>query len=101
MSVRRADLLDEIDTVLSGSGDYTGDWIDTASVFRVRVMYTFNVAPAPQVLIDESMDQNAILGSSQVKPDAPELPLTARYIRVRVAGGGSGAAFRASVRAVA
>lgn len=93
---KRADLLAEIDTTLDGSGDYTGEWLDSAGVNLARVLYA---AAGTQALVQESSDQTNVL-STPVPTGYGEVPLTARYFRLAVDGGTANAAFRAMIRAV-
>lgn len=99
---QRTDLVAEIDTTLDGSGDYTGPWIDSAGIFRLRVANT-----GSGVRIEESNDQtntvqvNTVEVSSEGLPYAQEeISITARYFRVR-GYGDPNAALHASVRVVA
>jgi len=99
---QRADLIAEIDTTLDGSGDYTGSWLDSAGIFKVRVVNT-----GSGVKIEESNNQsdivqvNTVAIASEGLPYAQEeIALTARYFRVRGYGDAS-AALHAAVRAIA
>lgn len=82
---QRNDLITELDTNLDGSGDYTGPWIDSASVYRVRVVNT-----GSGLRIEESNNQADTVSlhtvgiSAEGLPyAAEEIPITARYFRVR------------------
>ena len=102
---QRADLLSEVDTTLDGSGDYTGPWIDTAGVDKIRVVYRSTSAGV--LYIDQSSDQSFVLYEGLQAPlgssvgGLSELILGARYFRVRADGDMAGVAFHCSVRAIA
>jgi hypothetical protein len=93
---QRADLLAEIDTTLDGSGDYTGDWIDSSEIYSVRVLYS---GVGTQALIQESANQTNVLSTS-LPVGFGEVPITARYFRFAVDGGSANATLRATVRTV-
>lgn len=93
---KRADLLAEVDTTLDGSGDYTGEWLDSAGVDTIRVLH---LIAGTQAIIQESSDQSSVL-STPVPSGYGEVPLTARYFRLAVDGGTANATFRATIRKV-
>lgn len=98
---QRTDLVAEIETTLDGSGDYTGPWIDSAGIFKVRVV---NVGSG--IRIEQSNDQtNAVqISTVDVGVEGPyrheEIAITARYFRVR-GYGDANAPLHAAVRVVA
>lgn len=93
---RRGDLLVEVNSTLDGSGDYTGDWIDSSGIFTIRVLATTaGVNPGIQQTADQVYIFSDTLGAGY-----QEYPITARYFRLYMDGGTPNAAFRAIVRAV-
>jgi type 1 fimbria pilin len=99
---QRADLLAELDITLDGSGDYTGPWLDSAGVLLLRVVNT-----GSGVRIEESNDQTNLVQINTIEIAGEglpygqeEIPITARYFRVR-GYGEANAALHAAVRVVA
>lgn len=92
----RMDLLAEINTTLDSSGDYTGDWIDSAGIDTVRIAYS---SAGARGLIQESTDQVEIR-SAELPVGYGEMPITLRYFRFAVDGGTPNAALRATLRVV-
>lgn len=98
---RRIDLIAEIDTTLDGSGDYTGEWIDSCGIRTIRVA---NVGSG--VRIEESNNQTDIVqvNTSDVAPEGlpynkEEITITARWLRVRGYGSPNGP-LHAAVRVI-
>ena len=97
----RTDLLFEDRVTMDGSGDYTGDWIDTGGVLTVRVAFQFANVAQGTFLLQEGM--NTSYGSSEsiiwaTQPTAAsnkggiwggeaDVNLVGRYIRFTLSGG--------------
>lgn len=106
---RRNDLTVELFELLDGSGDYTGDWLDTSGVQSVRVSASFN-GGAPTVSIEEAQFDTSHSGDPRVirtqsVPVASlhawaQLDLSARYYRLTVSGGSADNPFAATIRVV-
>lgn len=97
----RFDLVAELDTTLDGSGDYTGPWIDSSNIYKIRIV---NVGSGMR--IEESNNQTDIVQVNTVGiPDeglpynAEEVLITSRYFRIR-GYGDPNAPIHASVRIV-
>lgn len=102
----RSDLLLEVNTTLDGSGAYTSDWFDSGDVEAVTVVWYFGGSSIPGVGLDEGLDGTAALWEASFPQSAGHygsgtLAVAARFFRLSVAGGQSGTAFAASLRAVA
>lgn len=98
MAARR-DLVLEVDTTLDGSGTYTSAWLDSSDIFDVRALIFFSGSPAPTSALEESNDQtNSYSGNTLTS--GTSAPVTGRYFRLHVTGGGAGATYRAVVRTI-
>lgn len=93
----RADLI-EVNTTLSGSGTYAGDWLDSAGVLRARLLFQFS-GQVGTVTLEQSSDQTNVIATDTWTNDT-ERSLTARYFRITANGGAASAAFRAVIRTV-
>ena len=107
---RRNDILFELFELLDSSGNYTGAWLETAGITRVRVVCSFN-GGSPTLRIDEGQyDAGASGGEprvmrSQTVPVTAnrgyaELDITTRYLRLAVSSGLGDNPFGATVRSV-
>lgn len=92
----RADLLAEVVDVLDGSGDYTGEWIDTGGIQRVRLLNTG--LGGVSVTLEHSIDQVNVMPDSWTSGD--EKDLTTRYFRFAINGGTPSLGFQLSIRVV-
>jgi hypothetical protein len=93
---RRGDLLVEVNTTLDGSGNYTGDWIDSSGIERIRVLST-TASVFPQ--IQQTADQVYIFQDT-LASGSEEYAITGRYFRLAMVSGTANATYRAIVRAV-
>lgn len=105
----RADLLGEVDTTLDGSGNYTGPWIDTGGILKVRIAWQSNMAPTAGVVkVEESSDQANVIrvqftgsGGDSGEGQRVDVDLGARYFRFKISGGTANATLRLSLRSIA
>lgn len=99
----RADLPVELDTTLDGSGNYIGEWIDTAGMLKVRATWQ-SPTSSGTFQIEQSMDQSFIFfegpGSTTLDGTSQEYPLFARYFRVKAINGTPNGTLRVCVRAI-
>jgi hypothetical protein len=107
---RRNDLCLELYEVLDGSGNYTGEWLETSGISAVRVAASFT-GGSPTTRIEEGQFDTSASGGeprairSQVAPFAgnkayAQVDLTCRYFRLTVTGGSADESFAATVRVV-
>ncbi|MGH3672187.1 MAG: hypothetical protein ACRDSH_16395 [Pseudonocardiaceae bacterium] len=97
---RRVDLLAEIDTTLSASGTYTGEWIDTSEVLTIKAFFSVG-GGSYSMTLDQSNDQSVILIQDSPPTLAGYSSLVARYFRISITGGSANATFRGVIRKVA
>ena len=104
----RQDLPLGIYELLDESGDYVGPWLETADIYTVRVVASFN-GGSPILRIDDGQYDNGsseprILRSQTItvagNKGFAELALSARYFRLVVDSGLADNPFAATVRAV-
>lgn len=106
----RVDIPVEIYDLLDGSGDYTTAWLETASVFDVRVCVAGN-GGSPTITVEDGM-YNAPGGTvdtvraqgvpwlSATDTAFAEFGLSARYYRVVIVGGNANNPIHITVRSV-
>jgi hypothetical protein len=106
----RKDLCLELYEVLDGSGNYTGEWLETSEIFTLRVAALFN-GGSPTTRIEEGQFDTSASGGeprvirSRVVPFASnrayvQIDLTCRYFRLTITGGSAEESFAATVRVV-
>ena len=93
---QRADLVFEGPITLNGSGDFTGDWLDSAGIHVVAAAYTQGTAG---VQLEQSTNASTLLILDSWAQGA-EKPILARYFRISVDGGTPNATVQISVRTV-
>lgn len=106
---RRQDIIVELYEVLDGSGNYTGDWIETSDINTIRVACSFN-GGTPTVRVDEGQYDPSASGDPRLIRSQSiafaslrafgEVDLTARYFRLVVSSGSADNPFASTIRAV-
>lgn len=110
----RTDIILEISATLDGSGNYSGDWLETTGLSTVLVSCKFNTSsPIPYMWIEHGIytpGQNSppfisFTNLFDIDPNdhtqaTTSVTLLARYFRLGVWSGSPGAVMNATVRKV-
>lgn len=91
----REDLLIEVDTTLDGSGNYASDWLDSAEIHSVRLVFGF-ASGSGSVYVSPSNDTTYSFPTLAVSSGS-EVAIASRYFQV-VATGTASTAFHLAVR---
>ena len=92
----RVDMLQEVINNLNSSGEYEGEWYESAGVRSIFIPY--EIPNGASISIQHSVYTFDIVSQESLTDDMNSYNLPSRYFRVVISGGSSNAAFRFSVR---